>query len=133
MHWIGWMIALLFAVILIQIIYYQNRKDAKLICDYLYHIDKKLETLTIKLDSGKKIIWNGLDNISSSVGTIENRLESSMLTVNENIEKISNSLELYLKDREDLIGSLKSPMRQTPELVDQSEIIDDDEETDTLW
>jgi hypothetical protein len=133
MHWIGWVTALLLAAILIQIIYYQNRKDRKLICDYLYNIDKKLETLIIKIESGNKVMWNGLDKISASVGTAENQVDKFASFIGDQIEIITKKLDYYLEKQESILGSNKSFNRENSDLMDKPEIPDDEESTDTVW
>ena len=143
MHWIGWVTALLLAAILIQIIYYQNRKDRKLICYYLYNIDKKLETLNnidkkletliIKTESGNKVMWNGLDKISASVGTAENQIDKFASFMGDQIEIITKKLDYYLEKQETILGSVKLLSRENSDLMDQPEIPDDEENTDTVW
>jgi hypothetical protein len=133
MHWIGWVTALLLAAILIQIIYYQNRKDRKLICDYLYNIDKKLETLIIKIESGNKVMWNGLDKISASVGTAENQVDKFASFIGGQIEIITNKLDSYQEKQESILGGNKSFNRENSDLMDKPEIPDDEESTDTVW
>ena len=133
MHWIGWVTALLLAAILIQIIYYQNRKDRKLICDHLYNIDKKLETLIIKIESGNKVLWNGLDKISASVSTAENQIDNYASFIGGQIEIITKKLDYYLEKQESILGSVKSFNCENSDLIDKPEIPDDEESTDTVW
>ena len=133
MHWIGWMIALILAVILIQIIYYQNRKDFRLMCDYLYNIDKKLETLIIKIDSGTKVMWNGLDKISASVGTIESQNDKFASFLTDHIEIIYRKLDYYFEKQQAILGNTKPLKRENSDLIDQPEIPDDEKSTDIVW
>ena len=133
MHWIGWVIALLLAAILIQIIYYQNRRDYRIICDYLNSIDKKIETLIIKIESGNKIMWNGLDKISSSVDTVENQNDMTTSFIGEHIETISKKIDYYFEKQEAILKSAKSSIPEDSDLMDQHDMLDDEENTDKLW
>ena len=133
MHWIGWVIALLLAAILIQIIYYQNRRDYRIICDYLNSIDKKIETLIIKIESGNKIMWNGLDKISSSVDTVENQNDMTTSFIGEHIETISKKIDYYFEKQEAILESDKSSIPEDSDLMDQHDMLDDEENTDKLW